>query len=340
MAELFTSVHHHRTVSSQLIVCAALQQPHSGDHAGSEALLMGDANKAIEAVLLAVEVNCDTHLKPPPFWTHFYSVTAYVIDYITASQGAAGTQLSDEPPVVKGAASNAVPTPAASPATMPSEAAPARPGRKKSQYARQSQSQSPSDVLADVPSTQPSAPSRSPSMESCGENANGAAAAPVPSTPSTDSNAPVAGGLPPLGAGLQRSVVLSLSRFWLTLAKRLSVALISPETHTSNATQRAAAGGQPLWRMPTTSYASDHMLLRNCALAHVRQVLASDEEGVLEDILALPEFKAMVSDMLFHVDSDVRTECKALLGDSALSRRPTAQQQALHVRSLALHACL
>ena len=299
--------------------------------------LFGDVNSAVEVILAAIEANIDPALKPPPFWTHFHSVAGAVIECITGSAASAATPAAtanansqEDPsqsrdanlPALEFLDSTLQNDSAAANGVNGATGALAPQGRRKAKYLHPA-----------APSAVPSAPAGSHTVSPAGSNedtsvdnitsANGAMVS------SSDNGAL----LPQLSTELKHDVVLHLARFWLALATRLSTALATPDGHTrpvSALVNGYSSSMHNAWRLPASAFTSDHALLRH-VLAHLRQLLARNGDGFVEEVVGLQDFQVMVKDTLFHADIRVRGECTDLLVRCVLKQSSAAQLAALQV---------
>jgi hypothetical protein len=267
----------------------------SGLHAGPELLLMGCPNRSVDAIIASVDFNYDSHLKPFTFWTHFFSVVTSVLDCIATYQ----------PPTPHG---DAVPVLVPTDATVADSGADGEVADSNGAVEL---------TAADAVSVRSTSNSPDESFGSSGENVVATA------TTGGASAASSPGPMPPVpGSSLNRAVVLTLAGFWIKLATWLSVALDSSDPSPTD---------EVTWRPSAASFPSDHALLKH-VLVHIHQVLVSDEPGLLDDILGLPQFEVMVRDMLFHAhDAGAREQCKKLLRDCVPPGRPSACLRTLDV---------
>lgn len=286
-------------------------------------LLLGDADEAIKAIVLAVEANAGTSLKPPSFWQHFHTVVITLLQALMAPSAAPAEQ--------QGAASGA-----------PS----AQNGAAANDTQRSTQEELMKVISARAPRRQSTTDSEANGQQGGtgsgrGAEPNGsaddavvptlvaesAAAAPA-KTANGAANTALGGG--ELRGDLQAQTLLDVARFWLNVALRSARFPTGPAALHPHPEEK--------WTVPlqTPVMMTGMIMLR--AVRGLEQLLQLHDGALLLSILALPEFRATMCELLFHAQGWARQHVGGLLSKFVLPGPPEAQHKALHVRSGCLAA--
>ena len=283
--------------------------------------MLGDANEAVLAVLAAIEAHVHTSLKPPSFWAHFHTVAHTLLQALIAPPAATEEDAQQGPASSGGGRST------------------------QNGAAVEPQQRSTQEELRHVISARAPRRSSTADIESNGKHtassvewANGTdssgavpglvtdltqpGAVPVPKASSSGAKpAPAQAQDGGMRAELRPATLLQVARFWLMLTLRSARFPPRPLTLPHD----------DAWRVPSCVSVIVPQGLMWQAVKELKTLLQWQSGALLLDIVALPEFKAALNELLFHPQSFARIRASDLLSGCVLPGPPEARHALLQV---------